>query len=194
MCVALSILGLPRALKLQVNIPSNRDQVHINPSKTWQKNTVKNRVSDVFICFLFFNSRFPTCKDINIEGLCGFPTDSYRSIWLARPSFSPRETKSRLGPTYGELRYHLSAKKKLLQNCPKSASYLKCHIDIPPHVRVLPFSHHNPNCTPWNVQLITKNVKLPVVSQLYLQVETISSMDVFPLEVYRYMKKINCLT
>jgi hypothetical protein len=85
-------------------------------------------------------------------------------------------------------------KKKLLQNCPKSASYLKCHIDIPPHVRVLPFSHHNPNCTPWNVQLITKNVKLPVVSQLYLQVETISSMDVFPLEVYRYMKKINCLT
>lgn len=44
MCVALSILGLPRALKLQVNIPSNRDQVHINPSKPDKKHCEKQSV------------------------------------------------------------------------------------------------------------------------------------------------------
>lgn len=54
MCVALSILGLPRALKLQVNIPSNRDQVHINPSKTWQKTLWKTEC--LMFLYVFYSS------------------------------------------------------------------------------------------------------------------------------------------
>lgn len=75
-------------------------------------------------------------------------------------------------------------KKKLLQNCPSLF-----------HIwSVISIFHHMSGCflLPITIPIVPlemsnsspKMSRLPVVSQLYLQVETISSMDVFSLEVY----------